>query len=98
MEFKEKKEDGVLTVAPIGQLDYPAATEFKNYMSDKFEKVDSLIIDLEDVPYTSSAGLRVIFELDLLMKKRKGMKLINVSDEIKEVLHVAKFDRFLNIE
>lgn len=98
MEFKEKKEGGVLTVAPIGQLDYQAAAEFKNFMSDKFEKVDSLIIDLGEVPYTSSAGLRVMFELDLLMKKHKGMKLINVNDGIKEVLHITKFDRFLNIE
>lgn len=92
------KDDKTLTINLKGVFDYAAAAEYKEYTSDNFKGVWELILDLSGLEYISSAGMRMILESELIMKKRGGMRLVNVSDTVMDTIRMAGFDRFLNIE
>ena len=56
------------------------------------------MLDFEKVEYISSAGLRVLLTAHKSMSKKGGMKLINVSEDIMEILEVTGFNDILTIE
>lgn len=97
VNISHEKNGKVLKVNLEGKMDYDAARELKEYLSDKYKDVWEMVFDLEGLEYTSSAGMRVILENELLMKKRGGLKLINVNEEIIKVFKIAGFDKVLKI-
>lgn len=98
MNIQSTLEDKKLTVTIDGAFDYAAALEFKNYMSERYKGVWELVIDLGAVKYISSAGMRELLASELVMKKRGGMKLKNVGEDVWKVISMVGFDRFLVIE
>jgi anti-anti-sigma factor len=66
MEIHEYHQDGILVMHISGQVDSTTAPT----LSDRLDAVISegharLVLDLSDVPYMSSAGLRVLSMPDL---------------------------------
>jgi anti-anti-sigma factor len=57
--------------------------------------VEKMILDAEDLTYTSSAGLRIIVKL---AKREKNVVIINVSPEVYDIFHVSGFTNFISIE
>ena len=98
MEIKTITEDKRLTVVLSGRLDTTTAPEFEKEMNDKLVDAEKLVLDLLGLNYVSSAGLRVILKLQKLMNKKGGMKLINVSEEVMEILEITGFVDILTIE
>lgn len=56
---------------------------------------DMLVLDLGDLQYISSAGLRIILRL---MKSGKNPKLINVSSDVFEILETTGFTEMMPVE
>lgn len=56
---------------------------------------DKIVIDLNDVTYISSAGLRIILELSQL---RKDFRVINANRDVYETLDITGLTRMLDIE
>lgn len=55
----------------------------------------SVVLDLSNCTYVSSAGLRVMLYAYKLAKAKKGdVCLVGVSKDIKDVMHMTGFDRF----
>ena len=52
-------------------------------------------IDCTQLQYVSSAGLRVLLMMYKSLADKSRFKLLNVSDEVKEILEVTGFDQFL---
>lgn len=95
--MKTVKEEGKLTVQLEGRLDSvtaPALTE-----SIQGESFQELVLDLTELAYISSAGLR-----SLLVCKQKAeamqasMVVRNPSLAVKEVLKMSGFSKMLTIE
>ena len=98
MEVKTIKENEKLTVEVSGRLDTLTAPEFESKVEPELSGVKDLVIDLKDLEYISSAGLRVLMGLVKIMKDQGEMKVINPSEVVMDVFSLTGFDSILNIE
>ncbi|MCI6999886.1 MAG: STAS domain-containing protein [Clostridiales bacterium] len=94
----EKKNTETKTLALIGRLDTVTAPELEAEISTILPTAESLVLDMEKLEYISSAGLRVILKTQKALTQKAGLKLINVSDDVREVFEITGFSDFLTIE
>ena len=94
----EKKNTETKTLALIGRLDTVTAPELEAEISAILPTAESLVLDMEKLEYISSAGLRVILKTQKALAQKAGLKLINVSDNVREVFEITGFSDFLTIE
>ena len=97
MSLKIKKKN-TETLALVGRLDTVTAPELEAEISAILPTVESLVLDMEKLEYISSAGLRVILKTQKALTQKAGLKLINVSDDVREVFDITGFSDFLTIE
>lgn len=98
MTIERKTENDQVTILLGGRLDTATAPELEKEVDSCEGTVKDLVIDLKDLEYTSSAGLRVILKAQKMMNKQGSMKLINVNDDVMEVFDITGFLDILNIE
>ena len=60
--------------------------------------ITNLVVDLKNLEYISSAGLRVLLGVAQVMEDQGDMKVINVSSEVMDIFEVTGFDEVLTIE
>ena len=95
----EKKQDGKdLTVALTGRLDTVTAPELESELASSLDDVENLVIDMTDLEYISSAGLRVLLTAQKTMNQKGSMKLTNVNETVMEIFDVTGFVDILTIE
>jgi len=71
------------------------APELLKKFQEMPEKADAIEVDVKDMAYVSSAGLRVLLMMYKSLIDKSQFKLLNVSDEVKEILETTGFDQFL---
>ena len=98
MEINKSKKDDDLIIELAGRLDTVTAPQFEAAIRESIEGVKNLTIDFASLEYVSSAGLRVLLMAQKQMNKQGNMKLINVSEPIKEVFDMTGFSDILTIE
>lgn len=82
------KEDE-LTVKIIGRLETVTAPKLEEELKTCLQGVKTLIMDMEDMEYISSAGLRVLFSAQKTMNKQGRMIVRNVNEDVMEVFEVT---------
>ena len=98
MDIRMNKQGSELTVKLAGRLDTITAPDFQAEVIPALEDVSVLVIDLEDLEYISSAGLRVMVEIAKKMNGKGEMKLINLCDVVMDIFTVTGLDSIFNIE
>ncbi len=94
-----KTRDGKkLLVALEGRLDTNTAPELEESLSDELDDITELVIDLKDLEYISSAGLRVLLACQKKMMKQGKMTVCNPNDVITEIFEVTGFSEILDIK
>lgn len=95
--MKNTYENDVLTIYLEGNVDTTNAEEVGKQIDEiRAEHPDGkLVLDLEDLKYISSAGLRQILRLK---KKEPQFKIINCSSEIYEIFDMTGFAEMMDIE
>ena len=91
-------EGDKLTVALEGRLDTVTAPELEAELKDSLEEITELVLDMKDLEYISSAGLRVLLTAQKSMSQKGSMKLINVNETVMEIFDVTGFVDILTIE
>lgn len=91
-------EGNKLTVAVEGRLDTTTAPALESELADALEGISELVIDMKDLEYISSAGLRVLLSLQKKMNKQGSMVIKNVCEDIQEIFEVTGFVDILTIE
>ena len=92
----EKNLDGRrLTVTLVGVLDSTTSPELDRELQN-MENVDEVVLDLKELAYTSSAGLRVIMGLKRRLAGRP-LKLENIGAEVREVLDMTGSSKLLGL-
>ena len=98
MEIAKTTEDKKLTVALKGRLDTTTAPMLEKSLTENLNDVTELIIDLANLEYISSAGLRVLLAAQKQMNGKGNMVVRNVNEEIREVFEMTGFTDILTIE
>ena len=94
----EKKLSDVNTLVLSGRLDTVTAPQLEAELEKILSDSDALVLDMANLEYISSAGLRVILKAQKAMNTKGTMKLIHVGESIMEVFDITGFSDFLNIE
>lgn len=97
MNIDVAKNGTSLLITVSGRIDPTTAPEFEKALMGNLDGVRDFVLDLKDVPYTSSAGLRTLLLAQKKMMKQGSMTLKNVQSSVLEVLKVTGYIKFLNI-
>ena len=96
MEIKVKTEGSKMTIAVNGRVDTVTAPELE--ASLKFGDAKCVVLDVEQVPYMSSAGLRLLLTAHKTMLGNGGeFQVANVQPAVKDVLDITGFSDILNL-
>lgn len=98
MEIKKTPSGKDLTVALSGKLDTQTAPELEEALHDDLDGLENLTLDIADLEYVSSAGLRVILSTYKRMTKHGNMVICNVAPDVMDVFDMTGFTELLNIE
>lgn len=98
MQITEKLDGSRLQLKIDGMLDTLTAPELEGKLNALLPQVTELVLDLEELTYISSAGLRVIIGAQKTMLRQGVMKLIHMQPGIREIFTITGLDRILTIE
>ena len=91
MTIEKQLQEDKLTVKVGGRLDTNTAPELDAALKEDLDSINELTLDLTDLEYISSAGLRVLLSTQKVMGKKGGMTVTGVQDVVMDVLEVTGF-------
>ena len=98
MEFTKVIEGSKLTYTVSGRLDTNTSPDLNDDIAASLTDVSELVMDIKDLEYISSAGVRVLLSAYKVMKKQGTMILRNVPEVVHNVLSVTGLLDFFTIE
>ena len=98
MEIKTNRDGEKLTVTLIGKLDAVTAIELDKFMAKELDGVKNLTIDLKDLNYIASAGLRILLKTQKRMNNQGYMFVKNIQRDVRTVMDMTGFSRLLTLE
>jgi anti-sigma B factor antagonist len=99
MEITEERRADVLILRIIGKLDASTSKALEDKILPLIaSNQDKLVVELSQLDYISSAGLRIFLLAAKRMDEAKGkMILCSLKDSVKQVFEIAGFSSFLNL-
>jgi len=98
MTINRIHEGDALTLVLEGRLDTTTAPQLEGELKGQLEGITTLTLDMQDLAYLSSAGLRVILAAQKQMNKQGNMVIRHVNETIMEIFEVTGFADILTIE
>ena len=99
MEIIKQLNGKELIIFLKGELNTTTSQDLDVIIQKDLRNIDKLIIDMLDLVYLTSAGLRVLLIAQKIMNDRKGQLIIrHVNNEITEVFSITGFNNVLTIE
>ncbi len=99
MTIDESKSGEILQLNVHGKVDANASTEFQNEVLKAFQKSKSVIVNLADVNYISSAGLRALLIGQKTANSKGGrFTIINANPSVIEILRVTGLEKVLSVQ
>lgn len=97
MDITSEQQDNALILKPQGRVDGQNAQQFHLDLESKLGGGEqSVIIDMSDIKYISSAGLRAILLIAKTMRARNTkFMLCSLADTVKQVFLISGFDKFV---
>lgn len=89
-----------LIISLSGRLDTITSPQLEEEINrNSFDEIETVTLNMRELEYISSAGLRVVLKLHKKMTAQGGqLKLINVNDMIMEIFTMTGMDSFLEID
>jgi len=99
LQIARKKQDAIDVVCMSGRLDTNTAieadAELKNLIASGAYQI---VLNFKNLNYISSSGLRILIVALREVKKKQGdLKLSCLKPQVKEILHIAGFDRLFSL-
>ncbi len=96
MEITKTREGEKLTVALKGNLDTVTAPQLEGEL--KLDGVKELVLDISEVAYVSSAGLRVFLSACKTMTKQGTMSIQGAQPAVMDVFRITGFSTIFHLE
>ena len=96
IEIKRNTEETIIKL--VGRLDTTTAPALDKTINEDIAGTKNLVLDVKELEYISSAGLRVLLGAQKKMQKIGSMKLTHVREEVMEVFEMTGFADILVIE
>ena len=99
MDIQDSQVNDLVIIKITGNIDAITAPKITEYIKRLIAKDNiKLIADLDNVPYTSSAGLRVLLAAVKETRFKSGdMRLANIQPDVLKVLTLTGFTNILKI-
>lgn len=96
MQVTAQRYPDALVVAVDGRIDYMNADEFKaallQHLGNGAAGGEQVVLDLSQLEYISSAGLRVLIIAAREARARKGkMVVVSLQPVVREIFEISKF-------
>ncbi len=99
MTISETRNESTIKLAVEGRIDTNTSPELQRSILQAFQKGNEVIVDLAQVDYVSSAGLRALLIGQKTASSKGGsMKLTNVCEAVMKVFAMTGFAQMLTIE
>ena len=98
MNIEVKKATNEIIIKVLGRLDTTTAPTLDKTINDNIIDTNNLILDLNELTYISSAGLRVLLSAQKKMQQAGSMKVRNVCEEVMGIFEMTGFADILCIE
>ena len=100
MQIKTEINNSKLFISLSGRLDTITSPQLEEEINNiSLDEIEIIILDVKELEYISSAGLRLVLKLHKKMTAKGGqLKLINVNDMIMEIFAMTGMSDFLDIE
>ena len=98
MKIEKTEGPGTLALKLTGRLDTNTAPELEAELGAQLDNVRELTLDMAELQYISSAGLRVLLAAQKRMNRQGRMRLMSVGEAVMEVFELTGFADILTIE
>ena len=98
MTIDKNQNGAALTLALSGRLDTTTAPELEAELKRSLDGIADLTLDLMELQYISSAGLRVLLSAQKVMARQGKMTVRHPNETVLEVFEVTGFSDILTIE
>ena len=99
MEIEATIEGTLAVLKPHGKIDFVTSGEVDKKLAELADNgALRFVIDMGDVPFVASAGLRALLKCaQQAQPKGGGIRLANVNEVVREVIEVSGFGEILPI-
>jgi len=95
---KKRFSTNELLIKPASRIDINSTPELEQAVNEEIDNISYLTIDMSEVSYISSVGLRAFLSFQKKLSQKGEMKIVNIKPEVLEIFKMVGFDRVLNIE
>jgi anti-anti-sigma factor len=99
MEIHRNKEKGMIIISVKGRMDAITSVDFEKKLTEWISNGENqFFIDLSEMDYISSAGLRSILKISKQLQMRNGkMIFAGLQDSVREVFRISGFETIFQI-
>ncbi|MCM1046249.1 MAG: STAS domain-containing protein [Candidatus Gastranaerophilales bacterium] len=98
MKIESEKKERSLVLKLSGRLETTTAPELQKVVDNELEGIEEVVIDMEQLAYVSSAGLRVLLAASKKMTAKQGSLIVcHVGEDIMDVFEITGFNEILDI-
>lgn len=99
IKVRVEEKDGVVTLAPSGEIGYQEAPPFRDYIKQAFERRPrKLVVELSGVDYMSTPGLATLVEaLQIARKTQISLVLCGLNDRVRSIFEIARLHTVFKI-
>jgi anti-anti-sigma factor len=99
MDINESNSGNAVIIQPVVRIDTNTSTEVEEKLVEILDRSETnIVVDLNEIDYVSSAGLRVFLMAAKKLKSLSGnFILASMNDHIKEVFDISGFTPIFTI-
>ena len=97
MLINKIEENNKIVIALVGKLDSITFSTLEKEIDEMDVEGKTVCLDLKDLEYISSAGLRVVLKLKKIMDRVGKLEVINPNELVMEVFEITGFSALLGL-